>query len=235
MKALSNFVKITFFTALISTLLFSMGDHQNNQADFRSVQKADAVNVQKGKNKDFCPVCGMTLHHFHKTNFAATSSGNESQYCSLICLVEDEIVNNKKMTNIRVVDNLTMKMIDAKKASYVVGSNKPATMSAISIYGFGTLDGAKKFAAQNGGDVKDFEAIYSMVKSTQAKDMAATKERQANASKNGAMMYEKMCKKTDAKFKSIADAKAFLIESNICGDMDDKKLQVIAIYLVTKK
>lgn len=235
MQKLSKLLKLSFFLTLFSTLLFSMGESQNTQTDFRTVSKAEAVNIQKGKNKEFCPVCGMTLHNFHKTNFAAAANGEESQYCSLICLVEDEVVNNKKMTNVRVVDNLTLKMIDAKKASYVVGSDKPATMSVISIYGFGTVDGAKKFAGENGGEVKSFDEIYKMVKSTQAKDMAATRERQGNASKNGAMMYEKMCKKTDEKFKSIADAKSFLNESKICGEMDDKKLQAVAIFLASRK
>jgi copper chaperone NosL len=235
MAKLFNLVKITFFTTLLSTLIFGMGEPNNNQGDFRAVSKKEAINVQKGKNKDFCPVCGMTLHNFYKTNFAATANNEESQYCSLVCLVEDEVVNNKKMTNIRVVDNLTMKMIDAKKASYVVGSDKPGTMSAVSIYGFGTVAGAKDFIGKHGGELKNFDAIYAMVKSTQAKDMSATKERQAKAAKMGEMMYSKMCKKTDEKFKSIADAKSFLISSQICGEMDDKKLQVIAIYLATQK
>lgn len=235
MQTFSKFLKISFFSILFSSLLFGMGEPKHNMADFRAVSKGEAVNVQKGKNKDFCPICGMTLHNFYKTNFAATANGEESQYCSLVCLVEDEIVNNKKMTNIRVVDNNNMKMINAKKASFVVGSNKPGTMSAVSIYGFGTVEGAKSFIAKNGGELKNFDAIYAMVKSTQAKDMAATKERQVKAAKNGAMMYEKMCQKTEQKFKSIADAKSFLSESKICGEMDDKKLQVIAIYLASRK
>lgn len=226
-------VKSIFFTTFLSTLLFGMGE-QNNKADFRAVSKSDALNVQKGKNKDFCPVCGMTLHNFYKTNFAANANGNEKQYCSIVCFVEDEMVNNQKMKNIRVIDNSTLKMIDAFKASFVVGSNKPATMSSISIYGFGTSEAAKQFANENGGDVKTFSEVYKMVKSTQAKDMAATRERQAKASKMGAMIYNKMCEKTDKKFSSVADAKSFLEESKICGNISDKQLQVIGLYLVQR-
>jgi nitrous oxide reductase accessory protein NosL len=226
-------VKSIFFTTLLSTLLFGMGE-QNNKADFRAVSKSDALNVQKGKNKDFCSVCGMTLHNFYKTNFAANANGNEKQYCSIVCFVEDEMVNNQKMKNIRVIDNSTLKMIDAFKASFVVGSNKPATMSSISIYGFGTSEAAKQFANENGGDVKTFGEVYKMVKSTQAKDMAATRERQAKAAKMGEMIYNKMCEKTDKKFSSVADAKSFLEESKICGNISDKQLQVIGLYLVQR-
>ncbi len=222
-----------FLTTLLSTLLFGMGE-ANTQVDFRAVSKAEAVNVQNGKHKEFCSVCGMTLHSFYKTNFAANANGVEKQYCSIVCLVEDEIVNNQKMKNIRVVDNLTMKMIDAKEASYVVGSNKPGTMSAVSIYGFGTIAGAKDFIGKNGGELKNFNDIYAMVKSTQAKDMAATKERQAKSAKMGEMIYAKMCIKTDKKFKSVAEAKSYLEESKICGNINDKQLQAIGLYLVQK-
>jgi len=233
MAKIFNSVKILFFTTLFSTLLFGMGG-QNNQIDFRAVSKSEATNVQSGKHKDFCPICGMTLHNFYKTNFAANANGVEKQYCSIICLVEDEIVNNQKMKNIRVVDNSTMKMIDAKKASYVVGSNKPATMNSVSIYGFGTVDAAKKFVSENGGEVKTFDEVYKMVKSTQAQDMAATKQRQAKAAQMGEMIYNKMCSKTDKKFKSVAEAKSFLEESKICGNISDKQLQVVGLYLIQR-
>ncbi len=223
----------TIFVTIFSVSLFGMSE-ANAQIDYRAVSKTEALNVQSGKNKDFCPVCGMTLHNFYKTNFAANASGSEKQYCSIICLVEDEMVNNKKMKKIRVVDNDTMKMIDAAKATYVVGSDKPATMSSVSIYGFGTKEGAKTFATNHGGEIKSFIEVYSMVKETQAKDMLATRERQAVAAKKGEMIYNKMCKKTDKKFASIADAKSFLEESKICGNISDKQLQVIGIYLAQR-
>lgn len=235
MQILKKNLKLSILTLIFSSLLFATNESKENITDFREVLKSEAVNVQKGKNKDFCPICGMTLHNFYKTNFASIANGKESQYCSLICLVEDEIINNKTMKNIRVVDNMTLKLIDAKKAIYIVGSDKPATMSTISIYGFGTLDGAKNFAKKYGGEIKDFDTIYTMIKSTQNRNMLAKQERQINASKHGEMMYERMCKETNEKFKSIADAKSFLISSKICGNMDDKKLQVIAIYLYTRK
>lgn len=233
MATFFKIAKVALLTTLLTTLLYGMGE-SNNQVDFRAVSKHEATNVQSGKHKDFCPVCGMTLHNFYKTNFAANANGVEKQYCSIICLVEDEIVNNQKMKNIRVVDNSTMKMIDATKASFVVGSNKPATMSSVSIYGFGTLDGAKSFAKEGGGDVKTFDEVYKMVKSTQAQDMAATKERQAKAAKMGEMIYNKMCSKTDKKFKSVAETKSYLEESKICGNISDKQLQVVGLYLIQR-
>ena len=77
--------------------------------------------------------------------------------------------------------------------------------------------------------------LYDLVKKVQAKDMAATKKRQAKAIKKGSMMYKKMCKKTDKRFSSTADAKSFLISSGICGKIKGKKHQAIALYLNSRK
>ncbi|MCK5110465.1 MAG: nitrous oxide reductase accessory protein NosL [Arcobacteraceae bacterium] len=202
---------------------------------YRMVPKGKAALLQDGKNKAYCPTCGMTLPMFYKTNHAAKHAGHNKQYCSIVCLVEDAIVNGTKLTDFKVVDNSTLKFIDSKKAFFVVGSKKPGTMSVVSKYAFGTKGAADKFAAANGGKVMKFDALYKLVVNSSAKDMAATKKRQAMAIKKGAMMYKKMCKKTDKKFASTADAKSFLIESGICGKIKGKKHQAIALYLNSRK
>ena len=149
-------------------------------------------------------------------------------------MIEDIVVNGKQLTNFKVVDNTTLKFISSKDAYFVVGSKKPGTMSMVSKYAFGTKDMALKFQKENGGKFMRFDELVKLVKKSQAKDMAATKKRQAKAIKKGAMMYKKMCKKTDKKFISTAQAKTFLKESKICGDIKGKKLQAIGMYLVHK-
>ena len=113
--------------------------------------------LQSGKDKHSCSVCGMKLPMFYKTNHAATHQDKTIQYCSIHCLV-DEIKNNKKqLQNIKVVDNTTLRFIDATKAYYVVGSKKKGTMSIVSKYAFGSKDEALKFSKRYGGEVLDFE------------------------------------------------------------------------------
>ena len=102
-------------------------------------------------------------------------------------------------------------------------------------YAFGTKKAATDFAKANGGNVMKFNELYTLVEKSLAKDMAATKKRQAKAIKKGAMMYKKMCKKTDKIFNSTADAKAFLTQSGICGKIKGKKHQAIALYLNSRK
>ncbi len=200
--------------------------------NYRAVPMDKATLVKQGKEKMYCSVCGMTLPMFYRTNHAADHDGKHDQYCSITCAIEDMVVNHKKLTNFRVVDNTTLKLIPSKDAFFIVGSKKPGTMSNISKYAFGTKEAALKFQKENGGELMNFEQVVALVKKNQAKDMAATKKRQAKAIKKGAMMYAKMCKKTDKKFTSIAEAKAYIKESQICGNIKGKKLQAIAMYLV---
>ena len=161
----------------------------------RAVPMSQATILQDGKNKNYCPVCGMTLPMFYKTNHAAKHNGKDHQYCSIVCAVEDSLMNNKKLTDFKVVDNTTLKFIDSKDAYFVVGSKMPGTMSVVSKYAFGTKAAADKLVAKKGGEVMKFDTLYALVVKSQAKDIKATKKRQAKAAKKGGMIYNKMCKK----------------------------------------
>jgi len=205
-------------------------------ANYRAVPTKDAQILQDGKNKMYCPICGMTLSQFYKTNHAADDAkGNTHQYCSIVCAMEDAVVNGKKLTNYKVVDNSTLKFIDSKDAFFVVGSKKPGTMSVVSKYAFGQKADAQKFADQNGGKIMSFNELFQTVKNDLQKDMAATKMRQSKAATMGEKIYNKMCQKTDKRFESVADAKSFLSTSGICGNIKGKKHQQVALFLSGKK
>ena len=206
----------------------------NMGKNYRAVPLKDATLLKNGKEKMFCSVCGMTLPMFYKTNHAADHDHIHDQYCSIVCEIEDMIVNGKKLTNFKVVDNTTLKFINSEDAYFVVGSNKPGTMSVVSKYAFSTKTAALKFQKKNGGKLMRFHNLVQLVTKSQAKDMNATKKRQAKAIKKGGMMYKKMCKHTNKKFISTAQAKVFLKESKICGNIKGKKLQAIGMYLVQK-
>ena len=198
---------------------------------FQSVSAKDATLVQKGKEKKFCPICGMNLPMFYKTNHAAHVHDKEKQYCSIHCLVEDKEFNHEELKNIKVVDVPSLQFIDAKSAYYVVGSSKKGTMSMVSKYAFKNLNDAAKFAKENGGTVMDFNAAYNEAKKDFANDSRMIVKKQAMMAKKGAMIYENMCQKTDKKFASIAQAKAFVLENKLCSNLDGKKLQAVGLYL----
>ena len=198
---------------------------------FQTVPMKKATILQDGKAKMFCPTCGMTLPMFYKTNHAATKNGHIEQYCSIHCLAEENIKNNANLKDIKVVDVTSLKFIDATKATYVVGSSKKGTMSMKSKYAFAKKKDAKKFSKEFGGKVMSFDAAYKVASKGLEKEMKMVAMKQAKMAKKGEKIYNKMCKKTDLKFTSTAEAKAFVKSSKICGDMKGPKLQAVGIYL----
>ena len=216
---------------ILMVLLFGLLSSLNAMQNYRAVPLEKATLLKTGKDKMFCSVCGMTLPMFYRTNHAAKHDGHDDQYCSITCEITDMIVNKKKMSDFRVVDNTTLKFIDANKAFFVVGSKKPGTMSMISKYAFGTKEAALKFQKENGGKLMDFKELVAMVKAKLQKDLEATKKKQAMMAKKGKMMYRKMCQKIDRSFTSTAEAKSYLVQSKACGNIRGKRLQAIGLYL----
>jgi len=220
-------MKIILSALILFTALFSMND-------FRSATQNNVKLLQEGKNKKYCPVCGMTLPFFYKTNHSATHKGKNKHYCSIVCMAEDSIVNKKKLTDFKAVDANTLQWIDSKDAFFVVGSSKPATMSHISKYAFKNKKDAQEFAKKYGGEMMRFDELFNRVSFFLNKEIEATKKRQKKAAIKGKIIYQKFCKQTDIKFYSVADAKTFVEENTLCGNLKGKKLQMVGLYLYNR-
>jgi len=197
---------------------------------FQAVPKGKATILQDGDAKMFCPECGMTLPMFYKTNHAATVNGKVKQYCSIHCLAE-EMQKGAKPTDIKVVDVTSLKFIPVEKATYVVGSSKKGTMTMVSKYAFAKKADAEAFAKENGGKVTDFKGALEAAKDDFAKDSKMIAKKQAMMTQKGEMIYGKMCQKTDKKFASTAEAKAFVIGNKLCKGLNGKQLQAVGLYL----
>ena len=199
---------------------------------FQSVPMDKAELLQTGTNKMFCPNCGMTLPMFYKTNHAVESNVTVKQYCSIHCLATT--IHQHKLNNVKVVDNTSLKFIDAKSAWYVVGSTKAGTMSGISKYAFASKKDAELFAKEFSGEVKTFEETLKFVQDNLAKAEKMIAQKQAMMAKKGEMMFAKICKPTEKTFNSVAEAKSYLKTEEICGKIKGKQLQAIALYLTAR-
>ena len=200
---------------------------------FQSVAPEKAELLQTGKGKLYCPNCGMNLVMFYKTSHAMKQKdGSTHQYCSMHCLVE---ANEQINPDAQVVDVSSLKFINAHDAHYVVGSSKKGTMTMNSKYAFAKQADAEAFAKENGGKVMSFaDAVKIAAAAINKENMMINKKRGMMAEK-GEMMYTKMCKQSELpKFASIADAKTHIVDSGICGTLEDKQYQAIAIYLFRK-
>ena len=142
-------VKIVFM--IMSLVSFAMSAER-----FQTVDEVNATLIQKGDQKYACPNCGMHLVKFYKTSH----THEDHQYCSLHCLYE--ATGGKIPENAQVVDVTSLKLIDANKASYVVGSRIKGTMTQISNYAFLSDQDASDFVTKNGGRMATFKEAYAV-------------------------------------------------------------------------
>lgn len=215
--------------AMVSSNSFAEMAGKKMPTRFQAVSMDKAEILQEGDAKMYCPRCGMTLPMFYKTNHAAKVGDKTEQYCSIHCLAKT--MKDGKVSDIKVVDNITLKFIDASKATYVVGSSKAGTMSKTSKYAFSNKADAEAFAKEFGGKIMNFDDTLASVKGTLHKECSMIHKKQAKMAQKGEMMYNKMCKPIEAKFNSIAEAKSYLSAEKPCGDIKGKQLQAIGIYL----
>lgn len=158
-------------TACVASLLFTgcaddalAVKSDTNKVRFQTVSADKAILLQTGSEKTSCVICGMHLPTFYKTSHAADTKEGTKQYCSIHCVVHDNELNRTDLSNLRVVDTYSLKMISAVEAHYVVGSSKAGTMSRVSKYAFGKRREADAFAKEFGGKVMKFYDAYDVAK-----------------------------------------------------------------------
>ena len=200
---------------------------------FQTVETKDATLIKTDSSKEFCNVCGMHLTKYYKTNHTAEfKNGHQEQYCSLHCLSEVHKDYEQRIKNIQVVDTNSLKLIDAKKAFYVVGSSKEGTMSPISEYAFSTKIEAEKFKKEFGGEIHTFEETLKLSKDKLNEDNKILDEKRVPLAIKGKKIFESMCDVNQIKeFNSIGEAKQYLIDNNTCKNLDSSMLQAVSIYL----
>jgi hypothetical protein len=223
------------FTLIASALITITGCAHKTKSMYQSVKKQDAILLQSGDQKQYCPVCGMNLPMFYKTNHSATTDkGEVRQYCSMHCVVDDKEHNHTPLSNIKVVDSNSLKFIDAKSAIYVVGSSKKGTMSMISKYAFATKDDAIRFQKLNNGTIMSYQEAYAVAKGDFDKDNKMIANKKGKAKFMGKIIYMTKCNKIDKNFKSVNEAKSYIKTHKSCTDMNEKKLQAVSLYLSDK-
>jgi nitrous oxide reductase accessory protein NosL len=111
------------------------------------------------QNHPSCKYCGMDREKFgHSRMLVEYEDGTSLGTCSLHCMaVELTIHIDKTPKAILVGDYNSKTLIDAEKASWIIGGNKMGVMTKRAKWGFGKKEDAEKFKAENGGDLASFE------------------------------------------------------------------------------
>ena len=204
---------------------------------FSKMATVEPVLVQKGDKKMWCSVCGMNLKMFYKTSYIA----GDKQYCSVRCLVADDMKNhNIDFDKVKVIDAKTQKPILAKDAIFVVGSDVKGTMSRVSKLAFSNEADAKEFIKAHGGRLATFDEVLKMAKETLKKDSKMVMmKKQKMMYPMGKKILAKKCNSADdinlSQFKAINELKAYIKDNNICKNIKEKQLQAVALYLWDNK
>lgn len=221
-----------FFTFLF-TLFLAVGLHAEA---FNKMATGEPELIQKGDEKAYCPICGMNINHNYKTSHGVyLKEGTAKQYCSIRCLAADFPAIESNISKIVVTDVKSEKLIDAKSAFYVVGSKVPGTMSMVSKLAFENEADAKAFAAENGGEVTTFDVAFAKAKASLSDDADEfMKRKQKGMYPMGEKIYNTGCQKEKINvhnFKTISELKAHVKKTAVCGDLGDKELQAVSLYV----
>lgn len=144
------------------------------------------VGAVHGAEQQYCPLCSMNLKMYWKTSHWLTfSDGTRMGYCSIHCASE---VYQKRATEVdrwEVADYDTGGLIDARKAVFLIGSDLPGTMTAVSKPAFASPDTAKAYQKKHGGSVGTLDDALKKAFEGRGEDMALIKGRMAKMAEMG--------------------------------------------------
>jgi nitrous oxide reductase accessory protein NosL len=106
-----------------------------------------------------CRYCGMDREKFaHSRMLLEYDDGSVTGTCSLHCVAVDLAVTlDKSPTAIKVGDLGTKELVDAEKAFWVVGGDKPGVMTKRAKWAFRDRAAAEAFAKEHGGTIATFD------------------------------------------------------------------------------
>lgn len=106
-----------------------------------------------------CKYCGMNREMFaHSRMLIEYSDGSKVGLCSLHCAAVDLALNlDRTPVSIQVGDYGTKKLIDAEKATWIIGGSKPGVMTKNAKWAFADKADAEKFQGVNGGRLGTFD------------------------------------------------------------------------------
>ena len=135
-----------------------------------------------------CLYCGMDRKMFaHSRMLVVYDDGSEVGVCSLHCLALDFAVHlDKTPKTIQVGDYNSKKLIDAEKAVWVIGGDKPGVMSRRAKWAFEEKAAAEAYIQANRGQLATFEAAIKAAYEDMYTDTQMIRERRkAKAMQHG--------------------------------------------------
>ena len=215
--------------------IFIISTNTYANSNFSKKATSKPVLIQKGEEKHWCPVCGMSIKKFYKTSHTSTlQNGTPRQYCSIRCLAKDKEEYGIDSKNIKVINTKTEKLINAKSAFYVVGSKIPGTMSKVSKLAFEKKEDAKEFIKKYKGKLVTFDEALKIAQSSLKKDDKILKrKKKKKIYPKGKKIFEKRCNQDidPSMYLEINELKADIKNNKLCKKLNESQFQAVSLYL----
>ena len=126
-----------------------------------------------------CKFCGMDRAKFaHSRFYVAYEDGSTQGTCSIHCAAIDFALNiDKTPKMMQVGDFYTKKLVDAEKAFWVLGGNKPGVMTKRAKWAFAGNKDAERFMKENGGSAIYFDQAFKAAFEDMYEDTKMIQER----------------------------------------------------------
>ncbi len=132
-----------------------------------------------------CKYCGMDRAKFAHSRILLTyDDGTIVGTCSLHCAAVDLAINIDKTPNtIQVGDYTTKALIDAERASWIMGGKKMGVMTKNAKWAFATPEAAENFAKDNGGEITGYDKVIKASYEDMYADTKMIREKRKTAKK----------------------------------------------------
>jgi len=126
-----------------------------------------------------CKYCGMDRAKFAPSRMVVEfDDGTKLHACSLHCTAVDLATQiDRAPVAIQVADVGTQALVDAEKAVWVVGGNKPGVMTKRGKWAFAEKGAAEAFVKENGGTIVSFDDAMKAAYEDMYQDTRMIRER----------------------------------------------------------
>ena len=126
-----------------------------------------------------CKYCGMDREKFgHSRMLVEYDDGTSLGTCSLHCMAVELAIHIDKTPKAILVGDYNLKtLMDAEKATWIIGGNKMGVMTKRAKWAFEKKEDAEKFKAENGGDLASFEKTIKAAYEDMYADIKMIRER----------------------------------------------------------
>lgn len=159
-----RFFPLFVVAALILSGGTAMADQMSGHAGHEQTAAAvGPVPADVAKHKD-CQKCGMDREVFaHSRMLITYSDGSTIGVCSIHCAATELKANKgKKVKTVEVADLNSKKLVNAEKATWVIGGSKNGVMTQVAKWAFAKKDDAALFIKKNGGKLATYKEALAL-------------------------------------------------------------------------